>query len=67
MGVFDSYCPICGITTNLSFWYPGYELDNWNDFLNEGKIRMSSKQSTSRRQTTTENINPIIVAHYKNG
>lgn len=65
MGVFDSYCPICGITTNLSFWYPGYEVDNWNDFLKEGKITVSSNQGTRRKYTTTKNIDPIIVAHYK--
>ena len=65
MGVHDSYCVICGITTTKIHWYDD-DIDNLQNIINLGEFNIPSKgKYPGRLLKKTKKIDPSLLKNYK--
>ena len=65
MGVHDTYCVICGITTTQIHWYEN-DIENLIDIINAEEFHLPSKSKyKSRLLKKTQKITPSLLLNYK--
>ena len=66
MGVHDTYCVICGITTGIH-WYEN-DIEYLMDIINAGEFHIPSKSKTYELSLLkkTQKITPSLLLNYKN-
>jgi len=66
MGVHDTYCFICGITTTGIHWYEN-DIEYLMDIINTGEFNLPSKSKTykSHLLKKTHKITPSLLLNYK--
>ena len=65
MGVHDTYCVICGITTTRIHWYEN-DLIELMDIINAGEFHIPSKSKYKwRKSKKTHKIAPDLLLNYK--
>ena len=65
MGVHDTYCCICGITTTRIHWYKN-DIEYLQNIINNGEFHIPSKSKkfSLSLQKKTQKLSPLLIDNY---